>query len=354
MSEAMRLWTFSALDSLFFREAKPFNAGEGGFLDSVFPPPAQTLAGAIRGAIGEAMGVDWRRLHAGGEPEVAEMIGASADDPGRLAFAGPYLLRRGQRLYPAPLHLLYSAEADEWSRLRPAARERMTDGGMRRLPEPERALPGAKPPEHAWLDEANMRRVLQGGAPASLIRRSDLFSAEPRTGIGRDNRTRTAREGMLYFTRHVRLKDGVALAMGVSGAQGVAPPPLLKLGGEGRMAAVRVTDAPAPAFSGESVSGERAGSRAMLVLLTHGDFGGRAEPEWPEGVRLVSACIGRAVREGGWDYARRAPKPLRSLVPAGSVYFLEGEGLAALEKRTHIGGRTRFGYGEFALGTWED
>jgi len=61
--------------------------------------------------------------------------------------------------------------------------------------------------------------------------------------------------------------------------------------------------------------------------------------------------FGKAVREGGWDYKLGQPKPLRSLVPAGSVYFVKGN-LSTLE--THIGNRTAFGYGEIAVGIWED
>lgn len=117
----MKCITFEALDSLFFREAKPFNAGEGGFLDSQFPPPAQTLSGAIRTAIGEAEGIDWQDKTA-----VARLVGTT-DDPAPLSFAGPYLLKGGKRLYPVPLNLLYSGE--KWTRLVPSKTTYKTDYG---------------------------------------------------------------------------------------------------------------------------------------------------------------------------------------------------------------------------------
>jgi CRISPR-associated protein Cmr3 len=52
-------WRFSALDTLFFKESRPIESVGGSQLSSVFPPPARTLIGAIRTAIGEANSVDW-------------------------------------------------------------------------------------------------------------------------------------------------------------------------------------------------------------------------------------------------------------------------------------------------------
>ena len=343
----MKTWQLEALDSLFFREAKPFNSGEGGFLASHFPPTAQTMAGVIRSAIAEAKGVDWQRFYRNEQPEIAALIGKAADDSGALTFAGPYPMKAGMRLYPLPLHLLYSSKKEKWDRLQPAntlTTDMTTDIGDKRLPAAVEKIEGAKPLENAWLDEAEIKKVLQGEYPGKFYKEEDLFVTEPRTGIGRDNPKRIVLEGMLYFTRHIRLREGVSLNMDVDGADDVLPANMLRLGGEGRMANVRICESKHANFRYGS------GNTAMIVLLTHGDFGGQPEPAL-EGVKVVSACIGKAVREGGWDYKARKPKPLKSLVPAGSVYFVEGD-ISTLG--THIGKRTNFGYGEIAVGIWED
>jgi len=343
----MKLWQFEALDSLFFRGAKSFNQGEGGFLDSQFPPSAQTLAGVMRATIAESMGVDWKRLHQGEQAEIATLIGKEADDAGGLEFAGPYIFRDEERLYPVPLHLLYSESAEEWSHLRPSKNRMATDMGDVCLPEVVDSQEGAKPLENAWLDAANMQKVLQGENPGGFIRESELFEYEIRTGIGRDNEKKKAIDSMLYFTRHVRLKAGVSLSMGVSGADHISPARMVRLGGEGRMANVRITDM---SQGLNDVNGKN--GRAIIVLLTHADFGDKSETNWDAlGVTCISACIGKAVREGGWDYKQRKPKPLKSLMPAGSVFFVKGDvsGLG-----THIGKRTKFGYGEIAIGVWEE
>jgi len=342
----MKLWTFDALDSLFFRGAKPFNSGEGGFLDSQFPPTAQTLAGVMRAAIGDAKGVDWAKFREGKQKEIAALIGQDSDDCGKLNFAGPYIFKDKERLYPVPLHLLYSSDSEEWGWLAPAKDALNTDMGEKRLPEVVQKVEGAKPLENAWLNAANMQKVLQGGMPNKFYKEDDLFVSENRTGIARNNQTRQTEEGALYFTKHIRLQAGVTLGMRVSGADDIRPASMVRLGGEGRMANVRVTDMDARLHGNDGSSA----NTAMIVLLTHGDFGGKSEPEL-EDIEIVSACIGKAVREGGWDYKKRAPKPLKSLVPAGSVYFVQGD---ISNLGTHIGNRQNFGYGEIAIGTWED
>jgi len=339
----MKWWKFDALDSLFFRGAKSFNQGEGGFLDSQFPPTAQTMAGVIRAAIGDAMGVDWKEFRNGNQPEVATLIGQEADDHGALHFAGPYIFKNEKRLYPMPLHVLYNQDQNTWGSLQPSAKPSQTDQGYLHLPQAD--FEGGKALENAWLDEENLKYVLQGKDPQSFIKQSDLFTMESRTGIGRDNQARKTDQGLLYFTRHIRLEAGVKLVMGMNGADHIQPSAMLRLGGEGRMANVMIENGQPKQLR------EMKGQHGVIVLLTHADFSGKAESNLPEDVKLVSACVGKAVREGGWDYKNNKPKSLKSLVPAGSVFFVEGN-LAGLS--THLGNRTSFGYGEIAIGIYQE
>ncbi len=355
-----KLICFEPLDSLFFREAKPFNAGDGGFLDSQFPPPAQTLSGAIRGAMGDAVGIDWRDTDA-----VKALVGAPGDDPTPLAFAGPYVFKNKQRIFPVPLHLLHNAKTNAWQHLLPSDSTYSTDRGECRLPEPyksresdtaDKSLESAKPVDAGWLESNQMHAVLSGGLPTALLPAREIFLPEARVGIGRDNVRGVVNDSQLYFTRHVRLAADITLGMALSG--GHAPNGAsVRLGGEGRLARMTVADMPA-ALAKPTLKGKPKG--LILILLTHGDFNGATAPDWsalPVRLNYVSACIGKAVREGGWDYANRKPKPLKSLVPAGSCYFVTvGDGdLAAVINALHgmhIGQRTKFGYGEIAVGLW--
>lgn len=339
----MKLWTFTPLDSCFFRGAKPFNAGEGGFLDSQFPPTTQTMTGVIRAAIADCHGVDWATLHKGEQKNIADIIGSHAEDAGKLRFQGPYILNHGQRLFPLPLHMLYNEKMEQWGSLQPSKKTLTTDQGELHLPQvSENTVKGSKPLANIWLDEKNFSQVLCGGTPTDFYREKALFQAESRTGIGRDNATRMVEEGLLYFTRHIRLANGVTLAMQIEGGDGVQPAQMLRLGGEGRMANLTIKNTLPSAPARQDIDGT-----SMIILLTHADFNGNNAPTLPQGVEIISACIGKAVREGGWDYKTNKPKALQSLVPAGSVYFIKGNSVLLA---SCLGERTVFGYGEIAIG----
>jgi len=339
----MKLWTFNPVDSCFFRGANPFNAGEGGFLDSQFPPTAQTMTGVIRATIAADNNVNWDQFHRGEQEDIANLVGRNGDDAGALRFGGPYIIREKQRLFPLPMHLLYSDQHRKWAWLEPSEEALLTDQGDLQLPTLcSNASEGSKPLANAWLDQTNFTSVLQGGAPTDYYEQKDFFKAESRTGIGRDNATRTVEEGQLYFTRHIRLINDVNLAMSVDGADAMQVERMVRLGGEGRAAQLSIDSTLPTVPERKEING-----KGIIILLTHGDFKGKSLPPLPKGLNITSACIGKAVREGGWDYKENQPKPLKSLVPAGSVYFIEGN-TALLG--SHIGDRTAFGYGEIAIG----
>ena len=366
-------WRFDPLDSWFFREARAFDTSGSHELSSLFPPPARTVAGAIRTLIGETQSVDWERFAQAGEyPDLKQQIGAG-DNLGQVKITGPYPLWNGKRLYPAPLHLL--AKAQEYVFLKPGEPV-VCDLGKVRLPEkPRNSLPGAKPLENAWLNRADLHRVLSGEFPQTVYYAKDLYDTEPRLGIARNHAQRTAADGLLYQTRHVRPRLELAIGAIVSGIAPELHPDqgVIRFGGEGRASAVTV-ETTVPQWTPPVITG----GRLLLALLTHADFGGdELLPGWllpgfaPDrqgdvsvwrgqlhGIDLIlhSAVLGKAAREGGWDLLHQQPRPVVSLIPAGSVYFctVVGDPKAAIDALhgQHIGSDTALGRGELAVGLW--
>lgn len=364
------LWRFEALDTWFFRESRPHGAVGASELASLFPPPARTVAGAVRTLIGEAQGVDWRQFPQHLDyAELRDLIGDS-HSLGRIALRGPFLMQDGERLYPAPLHLLEKRDGNEtkYVRLRPGTPVQC-DLGQVRLPALVTALPGAKPLEQVWLTGSDLGAVLAGSTPKNLYRRTDLFSEEPRLGIARDNRCCTVEKGLLYQTRHIRLHEGVSIGVGVSGPATQPADGVLRFGGEGRPAAVRIGGAcpslPVPTLKNNQL---------LLMLLTHADFNGAwlppdFVPEQHEGndcwrgelagveLTIHSACLGKPAREGGWDLATGRPRAVSGLIPAGSVYFctVAGDPQQAADRLhgAHSGLDTNLGRGELAVGLWQ-
>ena len=144
------------------------------------------------------------------------------------------------------------------------------------------------------------------------------------------------------------------------------PKGLLPLGGESRLAeCVR--------WNGELGPGEppRLGShpakaRLAVIAVTPLDLdpdvirGARAVPGLG-GARVVSACLGRPLRIGGWDSLASRPLPLRSYLPPGSVLFVESASAVTPEDEVshftglcQIGARASSGFGLAALGIWPE
>lgn len=376
-------WRFGALDTWFFREARPFDTIGSPELSSQFPPPAPTVAGAIKTLIGRQSGFDWQ----GFTPRMAD------DEPrherygllGDLRLQGPFLCRENEPLFPAPLFLLAKKKKPELllSRLR-IGDPVETDLGIVRLPE----LPksgnddvdkGYKQLENAWLTAAGLAAVLNGDLPESseVYQAEALFDHEPRLGIGRNNATGVADDAQLYTTRHVRPRDGVGLLVGVAGLPPEVQPEPVRLGGEGRLALVeplpgglRLPAMPKPTDDTHGL---------ILVLLTPADLDDcwrlpKAGPPvcpprdsdaakyWPvevEGVRLrvYSAVLGKPRREGGWHLAERKPRRVDSFVPAGSAWYctVEDLDLKTAIDRLHlqqVGDGRQLGRGLLAIGLW--
>jgi CRISPR-associated protein Cmr3 len=369
------------VDAWFFRDGRPYNKQESNQMDveSVFPPPPSTVVGSIRAAL--ARGKGWNGAGAWGEP-LAKVLGNGFDDLGQLSFSGPWLVRQGngklETLFPAPLHLLGRPEKElkgnesSWT---PAAllvpgSEVDCDIGKVRLPVPNLGgQPGLKDAAGLWITGDGLKQVLQGQLPqeTQVVSARQLWRHEYRIGLVRREGTRTTDEQALYSPRYVRLCRGISLAMEVRGLpNGWEIPGMFPLGGEGRLATCGA--ASLPALPPPPVDAIRQSNPVTVTLLTplamplKGNCGvppmtGQEFPGLP-GARIVSACVERPQRLGGWDSLEHRPLPLTPLFPPGSTWFCtvepqSVERLLALHGK-NIGTRTSYGFGQIVLGTWND
>jgi CRISPR-associated protein Cmr3 len=389
----MNMLIFDPLDTLFFRDGRPYNQGEQqADVESLFPPPAPTLIGAVRAAL--ARGQGWRDNQGNWPDSLQEVLGSSHDDLGQLVFAGPYLARRStlanidttsvcDLLFPAPAHLL-RCKADTENSQPPLAL--LQPGPAHRCDLADQvSLPSVTPGVHVdtggwkscagqWLMRTSMAAVLAGNAPdpdkKQILESKALWRYEPRTGNQRNDQTRTVSAGeqgeheRLYSSAHIRLERDIVLAMGVEGL----PPQWLpqsptRLGGEGRMAAIElIPDSTALPECPELLPVEGR-LRYQVILITPMDIN---RPGWPTpenaqayaGLpgKIISACTGRPTWIGGWNGLASKPIALMPHLPAGSVLYMETKS-ADLErvKALHgskIGARTQWGFGQLLIGTW--
>ena len=362
----LQLWP---VDTWFFRDGTPFSAESAPQEDvkAVFPPHPPTIVGALRAALARDQGWDGRGRW---PPELCEVLG---DGPnlGTLAVDGPFLLRDGEPLFRAPRHLIgETGNSGEWAPralLRPGAPVQCDLGDNVRLPTLPEADAGSgwTTGEDVWLSADGLSTVLRGNLPGqrtTFLSRS-LWSGEPRVGLKRDGSTRTAQEGMLYSTVHVRLEHAVSLGLRVAGLPDAWQPPpgiLIPLGGESRLAECDRWDGDLLVRMSPKTGRFMALVALSPLALAQDVYQGRQPLPLPGGLgeaQVVSACLGRPQRIGGWDSLARRPLPMRSVLPPGSVLFCdlrEGPGAvpSVAEGLLRIGERQEWGFGLVAVGRW--
>lgn len=362
------VWTsysIDPLDTLFFRDGRPFAAGEGSNVSTLFPPTPFTLQGMVRSALlskgcGRGVSTYKEGCERGACPDrdecrVKPVVGSlDGSYPGTLRIRGPWLLVNGEPILPAPADLI--GRTEDKKKVFLDKQPCLSTGLLRPGEEKSSNLPGALkslvPPSEGWeafetaggwLTWPAYRRYLSG-APPILVRRenwwleSDLWESELRPGLEIESGKARSKEGMLYFARHIRLKPSVRIGFAVDGVEGegftdfIAYP----LGGERR--AIRLERLQDGLPWGDTPDGtigaavrENRSIKLVLAQMSWFENGWKpegwddangsakingAEPAW------LAACLNRPEQIGGWDLARSDQKPVRRFVPRGSVYYL--------------------------------
>jgi len=340
------------LDVLFFRDGRPFEAGIRVGGQAIMP---QTLAGALRTALLDRAGCDFRALGVaiqGGASCAAALAAQSAElaTIADVSARGPWFYREEEPLLPVPSDLM-----------------RAEDGSFARLKPLRSALPGWLPEEPGllplWISSnaryerasgyvtvAGTTRYLSGEVPRSdeIVGADELAANDSRVGIVIGSGSMTTERNLIYAAEYLALAPGVSLYAELTGPEAVVDSAFttetaIPLGGQSRYVRVRrraSVDWPTPTTGGEG---------RLLLLTAPAPFSAR----WrPDGLDLVAAAIPGHVAVSGWDLARRGPKPTRFATAAGSVYFCRGLPEFASRASLCEGDDANLGWGSFLEGVW--
>ncbi len=364
-----KIWEFKAIDTLFFRDGTPHNAGDGGGLSvkSIFPPYIFTIQGAVRAGL--AIGQGW--IPNEDKPFPQEL--GDGDKLGEVSFEGPYLKYGDDYLFEVPLNLLHK-DLQEFSRAIPEDKYYETDIGKVKLPVLTESIKGAKTMDSYLIKGDALNSFLKGEKLSinkkDFINKSELWEEEERTGIGIEKATRSTKQGMLYFTSHVRPKSSVSIVVKVKGLNEKwheKVPSLIHLGGEGRMAKLKIYKDETSIPQMPKLKEKSDKIKFTATLLTPGccypfeEIDKTAE-NMQELIKkgynfipgnCVSACIGKLRQVGGFDIKKREPRPLIPIIPPGSMWFYEGtvEDIDTL-KDLHGKVTNPFGFNQIIIGNW--
>ncbi len=306
------------LDTLFFRDGKPFMMGDDSWANGVFPPYPSVIYGALRSAYFSE--------------HITELKNAcTANDPTRnLKIKGIYLLDlEANKVYlPLPNDCVQRKNAKESTHLLSLNKININSSCTAQY-----VLISDKEVESVsdgLISLDSFKTYLQCESKTfDFIRIGDKMKLEPKVGIGINRLTGTADESKLYTVSMRRMED-LALLIDFEGID-IPQSGLMKLGGEGKAASYQVDDAnidvlPYNFKYNKTIFKLNLSTPAILKKgwlpawideknLT-GEYNGLK-------VKLQTASIGKPLYIGGFDMKAGKPKPMRKAVPSGSIYYFE-------------------------------
>ncbi|GBE54809.1 CRISPR-associated protein [archaeon BMS3Bbin15] len=314
-----------SLDTLFFRDGKPFTMGEDTWSNGLFPPSPSVLYGAIRSA--------YFSNH------IDELKKATKnDDPTKnLKIVGVcvYLSDKDKTYLPLPNNCVQKKDNKE------TVVSVLPMNGLK-------DVKSSCPAKYALKSVENVANVGGGlikidslkeylecskDSFSSILKMADRVLPEPKIGIGISKETGTSEEGKLYRVDMMRLenKKGKSLSL-VIDFEGLDLPErgMMKLGGEGKAVSYQKSEPVNFSVDKSKLDGDR----FKLYLSTPAIFKNGWLPQWIdentlEGeykglkLQLLTASIGKPILIGGFDMKARKPKPMYKAVPAGSMYYFE-------------------------------
>lgn len=321
----------NALDTLFFRDGKPFSMGEESWADGIFPPYPSVLYGALR---------TWYITNKGGRIN-QELI----DESGEIVLRGVMYQHQGKIYLPLPMDFV---EPKDKSAAQMAKEEQNKEYHVTKLSRYENAtlsnyplttllMPPSEVKEVSSFDNGLMdldsfKQYLEGTLKTydSAVKMSDIAPSEPKVGIGRDDSTATADDGKLYRVGMRRLEDFeflLEMDLPTNGMPAISS--LLKMGGEGKVAVFRGRGRIGRSGRIDKSTIDLKEKQFKLYLATPALFknGWRPNLEEKFGIKanLIAAAIGKPQHIGGFDMVKRKAKPMLKAAPAGSVFYFETE-----------------------------
>jgi CRISPR-associated protein Cmr3 len=325
MSKTIEL---EALDTLFFRDGKPFTMGEDTWAEGIFPPLPSVIYGALRTAY---FSEDIERFKTIETKDDSALL--------RITFC---CFKYGSRIYfPMPLDLIEVVN--------PTKNGPRKELHFLKLNPPDvRSFASNMPTSDFLQPDTNDFNVVENGiinsndltnylalkiTSADYHSLNDFTFLEPKVGIGLNKDTRTANDGQLYRVGMRRL-DQLSFAVGFEFEQLNNIPSLIRLGGEGKAVQCKSIVSKEICQKISIPMPPIVGKRFKLYLATPALFTDGWKPSWMTtdysehqgiNVRLLAAAVGKAVPVGGFDIQKKVPKAMRKAVPAGSVYYMELE-----------------------------
>lgn len=323
----------SALDTLFFKDGKPFERGEESWADGIFPPPPSVFYGALRS------------LYFIQHPEYIGKENTKEDPTRNLVINDIQITSEDNLYFPCPLDVVLKKNTlnskENYILLNLKENKAISSSNLKyRLVEVNNQ---EVEPIEGYIGKRSLEKhYLNGKLPSSINPRDNFLTLEPKVGIGRDNFSHVSDEGLLYRVGMLRPKGkqennviNIELEFQLEGWQmDIGDIGFIKTGGESKSCSYEVIEE-REKYTLSNISNDII--KFYFVTPTvfknnhHNNsgwlpafFDENYEGEW-NGIKLkfLAACTGKSKALGGFDIQKRRPKSMVKMIPEGAVYYFK-------------------------------
>ncbi|MBV6443392.1 MAG: hypothetical protein EPGJADBJ_05131 [Saprospiraceae bacterium] len=319
------------LDTVFFRDGKPFTMGAETWADGIFPPPPSVFYGALRTL--------WLSEQKDG------ISPANIEASAKLIISAVYVQIAGNCCFPAPIDVLENKERSQKVSLVEKELVAISNHASTSVLSTADDIEVEAPEPGALIKSADLETYFKGGDLSKIGFKQDYFCTESKVGIGLSKETRTSEEGMLYRVGMRRFSDEKTTFIVETSGLDLPQKGILRLGGEAKLAEFEQVGA--NTYSLPKTPPLEKGLNIYFstpAVFENGWLPSWVDPQTLKGkweglsFQLSTAAVGRSVPMGGFDMKGRRPKRMFRAVPAGSVYrfkVLEGK-VETLAQRCNI------------------
>jgi len=299
----------NALDTLFFKDGKPFSMGEETWAVSNFPPNPSVFGGFIKTIHIAQNNISIQDAKVKTQQLLINAINIVDDD---ILY------------FPIPADIIcykHNSKDFKFEKLVLTKNETISNYN---LPFILKSSANKKTEElqgDGLVSIAQIKKYLNGELfDTSIIRLRDYLKSEPKIGIGRNNETRTSENSMLYRVGMQRLNK-LKFQVSFSGLN-IESSGFNKLGAEGKIVNYKESDE----YITPKV--QMNSNQFKIYLSTPAIFEQGHIPttfltDFDFEIKLIACAIGKPNFIGGFDMLENQPKNMYKAVPAGSVFYYE-------------------------------
>lgn len=331
------------LDTLFFRDGRPFSMGAETWAKPIFPPYPSTVYGAIRTWLIFERG-SLREFEEGKYKELGEIIeseknGSKEIKKGNLKIKGPFIGLYDNLYFPVPFDFLKKKGAPQ--------NEKNNLFYTYCINKPEIFI-SDYPLENILvnrndfeLEESNgfinisslKDYLVDSQQDVTLTEKKEIFLEEKKTGIKRSRETLSSEEGNLYRIPMIRLKREVSLFVDIDGLDSYPQEGMVQLGADWKVVKIEKTEKDLFKELRE-IDFQLNNKIFKIYFATPAIFEKGWIPGWIDNsnfkgeyneinLKLVACSTGKYNLIGGWDLVNKKPKPMYKAVSAGSIYYFK-------------------------------